>query len=84
MWTVLYCSFEECISLESVSIPSTVDDVYYPFDSCASLREITIDDANTVYTDGDCDELIEISTKTLLRGSINTNVIPFIMLDVER
>ena len=68
-------AFANCTSLESVTLPATLTDIYgNPFYGCSSLVDIQVDAANGVYRGaGNC--VIEMETKTLRIGCKAT-VIP--------
>ena len=63
-------------SLTSINIPASVTNIGEgTFNYCKALETITVDDGNTVYTDGDCNAIIKKSSNMLLFGCKNT-VIP--------
>lgn len=70
-------AFDYCSSLISISFPKSVDSIgEWAFHDCGSLVGITVDPQNLVFDSrNNCNAIIETSTNTLVRGSINT-IIP--------
>ena len=66
-------AFDGCEELESIHIPANVTKIgYRAFTNC-NFNTITVDEENTVYhASGNC--LIETSTKTLIAGSVNSEI----------
>ena len=52
------------------------------FYRCSSLTSITIDEENTVYTDGDCNAIIKISSGALIQGCNGTRNLPSIVTSI--
>ena len=68
-------AFSGCRSLKSIWLPADVVSIGdSAFNNCGSLNTITVASGNTVYS-GEGNNLIEIATHTLIRGS-NSSVIP--------
>ena len=65
-------AFVECSNLERVEIPTSMESIAETaFNSCRKLRHILIDRKNSVYFSGESNTcIIELSTKTLLVGTI--------------
>ena len=70
-------AFRGCSGLTSLTIPNSVTSIgFCAFHSCSGLTSIVVESGNTVYDSrNDCNAIIETTTKTLIRGCMNT-VIP--------
>ena len=70
-------AFDGCSGLTSITIPAGVTSIGGgAFNGCSNLTEIKVDTENTVYNDGNgSNALIEIASKTLIRGCSKT-IIP--------
>ena len=70
-------TFQDCTSLASVSIPSTVNSIgNHAFMGCYAIEHISVAEGNTVYDSrNNCNSLIETASGTLLKGC-NGSTIP--------
>ena len=67
-------AFYGCSGLESITIPNSVTSIGdSAFSGCSVLTSIVIDEGNAKYTDGECNAIIDKSTKTLIQGFNSTD-----------
>lgn len=88
-------AFAKCSGLTKIVIPSTVTNLGYngdgrAFTQCESLKEIIVDEKNTIYDSRDeCNALIKTDTNTLVLGTGNTkyemkNILQNLKLKMEK
>ena len=71
-------AFRGCSGLTSITIPKSVSIIGEDaFRLCTGLTSIVVESGNTVYDSrNDCNALIETATNTLIKGCMNTVIIP--------
>ena len=71
-------AFDGCSSLTSITIPESVTEIgQSAFSGCSSLTSITVSKDNKVYDSReDCNAIIHTESNTLIRGCMNTVILP--------